>query len=51
MTQSQAIWIKDPLGILADGAARGIVVRDGRIVDQTVPPSGPESLLSQGQTP
>ena len=33
MTQSQAIWIKDPQGILADGAARGIVVRDGRIVE------------------
>ena len=33
MTQSQAIWIKDPQGILAHGAARGIVVRDGRIVE------------------
>ena len=28
-----ALWIKDPLAILADGAARGIVVRDGRIVE------------------
>ncbi|CCD99943.1 8-oxoguanine deaminase [Bradyrhizobium sp. STM 3809] len=27
------IWIKDPLAILADGAARGIVVKDGRIVE------------------
>src|SRR6266436_9498175 len=27
MDHGQAIWIKDPLGILADGAARGDVVR------------------------
>jgi len=27
------LWIKDPLGILADGAERGIVVKDGRIVE------------------
>ena len=33
MDQTQAIWIKDPLGVLADGATRGIVVRDGRIVE------------------
>ena len=33
MAQPQAIWIKDPLGILADGAGRGMVVRDGRIVE------------------
>ena len=28
-----ALWIKDPLAILADGAARGMVVQDGRIVE------------------
>src|SRR5579864_2298043 len=33
MAQPQAIWIKDPLGILAQSAGRGIVVRDGRIVE------------------
>ena len=33
MTQAQAIWIKDPIRILAEGAGRGIVVRDGRIVE------------------
>jgi 8-oxoguanine deaminase len=33
MAQGQAIWIKDPLGILAENAARGVVVRDGRIVE------------------
>ena len=33
MDQGQAIWIKDPLGIFADGAARGVVVRNGQIVE------------------
>jgi 8-oxoguanine deaminase len=28
-----ALWLKDPLAILADGAARGVVVQDGRIVE------------------
>jgi len=39
MEQSQAIWIKDPLAILAEGAGRGIVVRQGRIVE-LVPAGG-----------
>src|ERR1700742_2157191 len=30
---ASAIWIKDPLAILADGAERGIGVQDGRIAD------------------
>ena len=35
MTNSQqpALWIKDPLAILAEGAERGVVLRDGRIVE------------------
>src|SRR6201747_877661 len=33
MDQTRAIWIKDPLAILADGAERGIVVQQGRIVE------------------
>ncbi|MEI8276993.1 MAG: 8-oxoguanine deaminase, partial [Hyphomicrobiales bacterium] len=33
MTMSEAIWIKDPMAILADGAERGIVVADGAIVE------------------
>ena len=33
MDTKRAIWIKDPLAILADGAERGIVVQDGRIVE------------------
>src|SRR5580704_7504855 len=35
MTNSEksALWIKDPLAIFADGAERGIVVQDGRIVE------------------
>src|SRR5271156_1688545 len=36
-----ALWIKDPLAILADGAERGVVVRDGRIVE----------LVAAGQSP
>jgi 8-oxoguanine deaminase len=30
---TKAAWIKDPLAILATGAERGVVVRDGRIVE------------------
>ena len=30
---SNAIWIKDPLAILADGAERGVVVEDGVLVE------------------
>lgn len=33
MDQARAIWIRDPLAILADGAERGIVVQGGRIVE------------------
>ncbi|MCC8964753.1 8-oxoguanine deaminase [Bradyrhizobium sp. Pear76] len=33
MAQTQPIWIKDPLSILADGAERGVVVQDGKIVE------------------
>src|SRR6202042_3564318 len=36
-----ALWIKDPLAILADGAERGVVVADGRIVE----------LVAAGNTP
>ena len=35
----QAIWIRDPLAILAEGAERGVVVRQGRIVE-LVPAGG-----------
>ena len=33
MNQTQAIWIKDPLSILAEGAERGIVIRGDKIVE------------------
>jgi 8-oxoguanine deaminase len=33
MTESGALWIKDPLGILGDGAERGVVIADGRIAE------------------
>src|ERR1700683_5416010 len=39
MDPTRAIWIKDPLAILADGAERGIVVQHGRIVE-LVPKGG-----------
>ena len=31
--EQSALWIKDPLAILGDGAERGIVLQDGRIVE------------------
>jgi 8-oxoguanine deaminase len=31
--ENAALWIKDPLSILADGAERGIVIKAGRIVE------------------
>jgi 8-oxoguanine deaminase len=34
--EKSALWIKDPLAILADGAERGIVLQDGRIVELIV---------------
>ena len=34
------LWIRDPLAILADDAARGVVVQDGRIVEMV--PAGRE---------
>lgn len=39
MSDSKPIWIRDPLAVLADGAERGIVVKDGRIVE-LVPAGG-----------
>ena len=33
LDEPPALWIKDPLAIFADGAERGIVVQDGRIVE------------------
>ena len=39
MEPMQAIWIKDPLGIFADSAERGVVVKGGKIVE-LVPAGG-----------
>ena len=39
MESTQAIWIKDPLGIFADGAERGVVVKGGKIIE-LVPAGG-----------
>jgi 8-oxoguanine deaminase len=40
-SEGPAVWIKDPLAILAGGAERGLVVADGRIVE----------LVPAGRTP
>jgi 8-oxoguanine deaminase len=39
--EKSPLWIKDPLAILTDGAERGIVLQDGRIVE----------LVAAGQSP
>ena len=41
MSKKRALWIKDPLSILADAAERGVVVWEGRIVE----------LVPAGRTP
>jgi 8-oxoguanine deaminase len=33
MDHGKAIWIKDPVAVLAEGAERGVVVQQGRIVE------------------
>ena len=33
MDPTQAIWIRDPLAIFAEGAERGVVVKGGKIVE------------------
>jgi 8-oxoguanine deaminase len=43
MEHTHAIWIKDPTAILADGAERGIVVRDGKIVE-LIPAGGTPTM-------
>jgi len=35
---------------LASWADRVVFLRDGRVVDQTAPPPGPESLLAPGSS-
>ncbi len=42
------LWLKDPLAILADGAERGVVVQDGRIVELV--PAGHEPATAGAQT-
>jgi putative ABC transport system ATP-binding protein len=36
---------------LASWADRVVFIRDGRVVDHTAPPAGPESLLNSGSNP
>ena len=44
---TEAIWIKDPMAILADGAERGVVVKDGAIVELV--PKGREPATAAAQ--
>ena len=41
LNEKRALWIKDPLAILADGTKGGVVVREGRIAE----------LVPSGRTP
>ncbi|WP_075216237.1 8-oxoguanine deaminase [Mongoliimonas terrestris] len=41
------LWIKDPLAILADGAERGVVVEDGRIVELVGPGGAPSAPVDE----
>lgn len=41
LRETQPIWIKDPMAVLADGAERGLVVDNGRVVE----------LIAAGRTP
>ncbi len=52
-THNRALWIKDPLAILADGAERGVVVRDGRIVELVragQQPATPDAVVYEAST-
>ncbi len=52
-THNRALWIKDPLAILADGAERGVVVRDGRIVELVRAgrqPATPDAVVYEAST-
>ncbi|MGB5831063.1 MAG: 8-oxoguanine deaminase [Thiohalocapsa sp.] len=47
------LWIKDPLAILADGAERGLVVENGRVVELVpsgaVPATPADAVLDAGE--
>src|ERR1700741_659089 len=52
MNPTRAMWIKDPLGILAEGAERGIVVQHGKIVElvpQGGEPATPATAFEAGE--
>ena len=48
MDEKRALWIKDPLAILADEAAGGVVVREGRIVELV--PAGRRPVIENPMT-
>src|SRR4051795_1379989 len=44
MSDAKPIWIRDTLAVLADGAERGVVVQDGRIVEMVPAGGGPATV-------
>jgi 8-oxoguanine deaminase len=48
-----AVWLRDPIGILADGAERDLVVDNGRIVERvlagTEPATSGAAVLDAGR--
>jgi 8-oxoguanine deaminase len=47
MSNTGAVWIKDPMAILAGGAARGVVVADSAIVELVGKGSEPKTPVAQ----
>jgi 8-oxoguanine deaminase len=51
--EAPALWIKDPLAILADGAERGVVIQGGRIVELVpagrAPAAADAAILDAGE--
>jgi 8-oxoguanine deaminase len=47
MSETGAVWIKDPLAILAGGAARGVVIADGAIVELVGKGSEPKTAIAK----
>lgn len=47
MNETGAVWIKDPLAILAEDAERGVVVADGKIVELVGKGSEPQTPFAK----
>src|SRR6202161_965327 len=47
MSDKGAVWVKDPMTILADGAARGVVVADGAIIELAGKAQEPKTAIAK----